>query len=142
MTPRDSDPLLDRLRDLRRNLLDDVTATRTLARAEAALAAPRSPARASVKRSWVPAALAVWGALYLWSAVSELGRLFPASDQRAADSATGRVESRHARSVPSGLPGGGRMREQGVDRERRRLGDATGPLRPARADRLRQRPQV
>jgi hypothetical protein len=87
MTPPPPDPLTERLRSLRRDDLDDVTATRTLARAEAAFAAAAaepSPVAMSrqLRRTWIPFALAAWGALYLWSAVGELRRLFPASTDR------------------------------------------------------------
>ena len=67
------------LRRLRRDLLDDLSATRTLARAEAAFLAPPRPSAADrLRRGLVPAALALWGALYVFRAVVELGRLFPA----------------------------------------------------------------
>jgi len=71
------DPLLDRLRRLRRPAPDDITAARTLARAEAAFAAARRRPRAALSRWSVPAALALWGVVYAWGAVRELGRLFP-----------------------------------------------------------------
>src|SRR5689334_21653332 len=81
MTTPDDDPLLERLGRLPRPRLDDVTAARTLARAEAAFAS--APGQATVAgaplRRWpVPAALALWGLLYCWGAVREIGRLFPA----------------------------------------------------------------
>jgi hypothetical protein len=72
------DPLLGRLRRLPAANLDDVTAARTLARAEAAFAA-QPPARATRVRWWVPVALSLWAVLYGWGAVRELGRLFPAA---------------------------------------------------------------
>jgi hypothetical protein len=78
------DPLLERLRRLRRPALDDVAAARSLARAEAAFAAapprtenaPRSHL-ARWTRGSIPAALALWGVLYAFGAVREIGRLFP-----------------------------------------------------------------
>jgi hypothetical protein len=87
MTRIPPDPLFDRLRDLRRDDLDDVTATRTFARAEAAFVAATDtrPSRGlslRFRQTWIPAALAAWGALYLWSAVGELRRLFPATTDR------------------------------------------------------------
>lgn len=92
------DPLLERLRRLPRAPLDDVAAARTLARAESAFAsadtngAARSTVanRARVTRAWVPAALALWGALYAWGAVRELGRLFPAAPAQPAVAANHR----------------------------------------------------
>jgi hypothetical protein len=84
------DPLLERLRRLPRAPLDDVAAARTLARAESAFAsaahtnAGAGSNLARVKRAWVPAALALWGALYAWGAVRELGRLYPASPAQPA----------------------------------------------------------
>jgi hypothetical protein len=75
------DPLLERLRRLPRAQVDDVTAARTLARAEAAFTSAHAAARAPAGRlaAWcVPAALAVWGILYAGGAVREIGRLFPA----------------------------------------------------------------
>ena len=77
------DPLLERLRQLPRPALDDVASARTLARSEAAfVAAPARTDTAARSRSsrWsVPAALALWGALYAAGAVREIGRLFPAA---------------------------------------------------------------
>ena len=77
------DPLLERLRRLPRPGLDDVASARTLARAEAAFAAAPArtgtTARARRARWSVPAALALWGVLYSWGAVRELGRLFAAA---------------------------------------------------------------
>ena len=74
------DPLLARLRRLPGAPLDDVTAARTLARAEAAFASAVSGAGAIARRpraQWaIPAALALWGAIYSWGATRELGRLF------------------------------------------------------------------
>ena len=92
------DPLLERLRRLPREPLDDVAAARTLARAESAFASAdtNAPARsnvanrARVTRAWVPAALALWGALYAWGAVRELGRLFPAAPTQPAVAANHR----------------------------------------------------
>ena len=90
------DPLLDRLRGLRRDVLDDVTASRTLARAEVAFAsasaarpAPVAPRR---QRAAVPLALAAWGAIYLWGVVGELGRLFPTAAHSAGVAASPRVD--------------------------------------------------
>ena len=90
------DPLLERLRRLPRTPLDDVAAARTLARAESAFAsaahtnAGAGSKLARVKRAWVPAALALWGALYAWGAVRELGRLFPAAPAQPAVAANHR----------------------------------------------------
>jgi hypothetical protein len=71
------DPLLARLSRLPRPRLDDLTGARTLARAEAAFASAAVARRPS--RRWpVPAALALWGLLYCWGAVREIGRLYPA----------------------------------------------------------------
>ena len=71
-----SDPLLERLQGLRRDLLDDVAAARTLARAEAALAAA-PPARPRLARGWlVPAALALWSVFYVGSALGALRAVF------------------------------------------------------------------
>lgn len=76
------DPLFERLRRLPRPAADDLAAARTLARAEAAFAAAH-PTRSTARARWsLPFALALWGALYLWGAVRELGRLFP-SEKRA-----------------------------------------------------------
>jgi hypothetical protein len=88
MTTRD--PLLERLRRLPRPALDDVAAARSLARAEAAFAA--APRTENAPRSglarWtggsLPAALALWGILYSWGAVREIGRLFPAAPAEPA----------------------------------------------------------
>jgi hypothetical protein len=79
MTP--NDPLLERLRRLPRPKLDDVAAARTLARAEAAFAAAHATTESRSRfAGWpVPAALALWGALYAWGALGELGRLYPAN---------------------------------------------------------------
>jgi hypothetical protein len=89
MTTSDG-PLFERLRRLPRPSLDDVAAARTLARAEAAYgaggeagAAVRST-RARLAGAWIPAALALWGALYAWGAVRELQRLFPAAPPQPA----------------------------------------------------------
>jgi len=78
------DPLLERLRRLPRPALDDVAAARTLARAETAFAAPQVDTRPRRARMWVPAALALWGALYAFGAVRELGRLYAASPEKPA----------------------------------------------------------
>ena len=72
------DPLLERLRQLPRPAPDDIASARTLARAEAAFAAARNVARPRVGWS-VPAALALWGALYVVGAARELTRLYPTS---------------------------------------------------------------
>jgi hypothetical protein len=75
------DPLLERLRRLPRPQVDDVTAARTLSRAETAFASAPAPARAPAARltTWlVPAALAIWGVLYTGGAAREISRLFPA----------------------------------------------------------------
>ena len=81
------DPLLERLRQLPRPALDDVASARTLARSEAAfVAAPArtsTAARSRFSRWSVPAALALWGALYAAGAVREIGRLFPAAPAAA-----------------------------------------------------------
>jgi len=79
------DPLLERLRALPSEGLDDVTSARTLARAEAVLpdrggSARGREARAATPRftRWVlSAALLGWGTLYVWGAVDALTRLFP-----------------------------------------------------------------
>ena len=90
------DPLLERLRRLPRAPLDDVAAARTLARAESAFAsaahtnAGAGSNLARVKRAWVPAALALWGALYAWGAVRELGRVFSAAPAQPAVAANHR----------------------------------------------------
>jgi len=75
------DPLLERLRRLPRAQVDDVTAARTLARAEAAFASAHAaaPAPASRLTAWlVPAALGIWGLLYTGGAAREIAHLFPA----------------------------------------------------------------
>jgi hypothetical protein len=91
MTKRDRDqdfhdPLFARLRALPSAHLDDVTASRTLARAEALLramgsraATTRAPAAAASGISgWLlGVALVSWGMLYAWGAVGALARLFP-----------------------------------------------------------------
>jgi len=88
------DPLLERLRRLPRAPLNDVAAARTLARAEpafaSAAAATNVPNLARITRAWVPAALALWGALYALGAVRELGRLFPAAPAQPAVAANHR----------------------------------------------------
>jgi len=87
------DPLLERLRRLARPTLNDVAAARTLARAEAEfVSAGRAPAARRVRWT-VPAALALWGALYSWGAVRELGRLFPAAPATPAVAANHRGPS-------------------------------------------------
>jgi len=78
------DPLLERLRRLPRRALDDVAAARTLARAEAAFGTPQVETRPRRARAWIPAALALWGALYAFGAVRELGRIYPASPAQPA----------------------------------------------------------
>jgi hypothetical protein len=74
------DPLLERLRRLPGPRLDDVTTARTLGRAEVAFASATAGAAAvapTPRRRWpIPAALALWGFLYCWGAVREIGRLF------------------------------------------------------------------
>ena len=91
------DPLLERLRRLPRAPLDDVAAARTLARAESAFASAadtsagaRSTNMGRLTRAWVPAALALWGALYAWGAVRELGRVFSAAPAQPAVAANHR----------------------------------------------------
>jgi hypothetical protein len=78
--PDASDPLMSRLRALPAVRLDDVTAARTLARAESALTAAATDVPAA-RRRWIrvapPAALAVWAILYVWGAVGALARLYP-----------------------------------------------------------------
>jgi hypothetical protein len=78
------DPLLERLRRLPRPRVDDVTAARSLARAEAAFSSAHAAARAPAARftAWlVPAALAIWGVLYTGGAAREISRLFPAQPE-------------------------------------------------------------
>ncbi len=91
--PEPDDPLFQRLRHLRRDLLDDLTASRALARAEAAFAEPaprqRSGRDRPLRAGLVPLALAAWGALYLWGAVGELRRLFPGGSPAAHAAAAG-----------------------------------------------------
>jgi hypothetical protein len=74
------DPLLERLRRLPGARLDDFTAAGTLARAEVAFASAAAGGVAAPRRPrarWaIPAALALWGAIYSWGAARELGRLF------------------------------------------------------------------
>jgi len=75
------DPLLEQLRRMPRPQVDDVTAARTLARAEAAFSSAPAPARAPAAghTAWlVPAALAIWGVVYTGGAAREISRLFPA----------------------------------------------------------------
>jgi hypothetical protein len=80
--------LLAPLRDRTRDRLDDVTAARVLARAEATLSQPAfeggaatgpSPTapRALAGRWLVPATLMTWGTLYLWAAVAEIRVVYP-----------------------------------------------------------------
>lgn len=78
MTPNDAppDPLLARLTALRRDLLDDTTAARALARAEAELGPPVSLRPNRLRPVWVPAALAAWAVLYVWGAIGQLARVF------------------------------------------------------------------
>lgn len=78
MTPKDAppDPLLDRLAALRRDLLDDTIAARTLARAEAELGPPISLSSNRSRRVWVPVALAAWAVFYVWGAIGQLARVF------------------------------------------------------------------
>ena len=80
------DPVLARLRAIPSVRLDDVTASRTLARAEAVLLATGTPAattksptpESSRRSSWLlTSALVGWGILYVWGAVGALARLFP-----------------------------------------------------------------
>jgi hypothetical protein len=73
------DPLLERLRRLPGARLDDVTAARTLTRAETAFASAAGTITVArpPRAQWaIPAALALWGAIYSWGATRELGRLF------------------------------------------------------------------
>lgn len=84
MTTPEPDPVLQRLRALPRPVQDQISAARTLARAEAAFAAA-PPVKSATRSRWpVPAALALWAALYVWGAVRELGRLFPAANPPAS----------------------------------------------------------
>lgn len=78
------DPLLERLGQLPRPAPDDIAAARTLAGAEAAFVSARNAPRARLVGASVPAALALWAALYVWGAVGELGRLFPAAPAKPA----------------------------------------------------------
>jgi len=99
------DPLLERLRRLQGPQLDDVTAARTLARAEAAFAsASDAHAGAPARRArWpVPAALALWGALYFWGAVREMGRLFPA-ERTARSAVAAEILRQGARRSPASV---------------------------------------
>ena len=87
------DPLLERLRKLPRPAPDDLAAARTLARSETAFAAARSGP--PLARWSVPAALALWGALYLWGAARELALLYPATrNEKPAVAANHRGPSR------------------------------------------------
>ena len=72
------DPLLERLSQLPRARLDDVASARTLARAEAAYTSAHAAVagRSRVARRSIPLALALWGAVYAFGAVRQLGRLF------------------------------------------------------------------
>lgn len=78
MTPTNPPPdrLLDDLRELRRDLLDDTRAALTLARAEDELGPPVSFLSNPARRVWVPAALAAWAMLYVWGAIGQIGRVF------------------------------------------------------------------
>ena len=87
------DPLLERLRQLPRPAPDDIGAARTLARAEAAFASVPSAPPARLARVSVPATLALWAALYVWGAINELGRLFPAAPAKPAVAANHRGPS-------------------------------------------------
>lgn len=82
MTTRTPDPLLDRLRQLPRATLDDVSAARTLARAEASFATTPVAGPNLLRRWLAPTALACWGLLYLWGSVRELRRIFPGDRSR------------------------------------------------------------
>jgi hypothetical protein len=74
------------LRDRARDRLDEVTAARVLARAEAALSPPAQPAPRSLPRRWlVPAGLMLWGALYLWAAVGEIRVIYPRASDRTRE---------------------------------------------------------
>ena len=105
------DLLLERLRRLPGARLDDVSAARTLARAEAAFASAAADAGIGARppraRRMVPAALAMWAVLYGGCAVRELGRLFPAAGRavvaaihrgRALESAAPTNATRSSRS--------------------------------------------
>jgi len=100
-----SDPLLARLRGLPAVRLDDMTAARTLARAETAL--PSVVADVSARRRWSvrfapPAALALWAVLYVWGAVGALARLFPtAAPPAVALTTPPRATDRAGRSAPA-----------------------------------------
>ena len=93
------DSLLERLGQLPRPALDDVASARALARAESAYAAG-APRRRDRGRWLVPAALVLWGGLYLVGATRELRRRYPAMDQVSspgvsqASSLSGPVASR------------------------------------------------
>jgi len=81
-----NDPLLAKLRGLRRDELDDVTSSRALLEAEAAFQAAASvprPRRLARSIGLVPAGLALWGALYVWCALGELRRLYPSDGARS-----------------------------------------------------------
>jgi len=91
--------LLASLRDRTRDHLDDVTAARVLARAEAALppstfdqrttqARARSSSRPRPRRWLVPATLMVWGAIYVWAAVGEIRLVYPGSQPATREVAT------------------------------------------------------
>jgi hypothetical protein len=95
MTPTDESrdslsALLAPLRERTRDHLDDVTAARVLARAEAALppsafdepittAPPWPSSRARPRRWLVPATLMVWGAIYVWAAVGAIRLVYPSA---------------------------------------------------------------
>jgi len=109
----DRDPLLERLRDLPPVILDDVTAARTLARAEAQLVATPArssrPAAISWARAVVPAALTLWGLVYGWGAVHELAHVFTRSprettalmERPSPDSATSALRARPSQPEPA-----------------------------------------
>ena len=69
------------LRDRACDRLDDLTAARVLARAEAMLSPPAGlDVSRSIPRRWlVPAMLMAWGALYLWAAVGQIRSVYPRS---------------------------------------------------------------
>lgn len=78
--------MLAPLRDRARDRLDDVTAARVLARAEALLSPPARMASRSIPRRWlVPAGLMVWGAIYLWAAVGEIRVVYPSASARTRE---------------------------------------------------------
>ena len=77
-----------------------------LARAEAAFVSAGNAPRARLLGASVPAALVLWAVLYVWGAVSEIGRLFPAAPAKPAVAVNHRG--------PSGA-GGGQQREHEDD---------------------------